>query len=184
MQQNEIIEDVRHWLESFIIELNLCPFAKRELAKERIRFCVSSSESVEQLLASLLQELLLLDDEPEIETTLLIHPEVLQDFDDYNQFLDLADELLEMEGYSGVFQIASFHPDYRFAETVDDVENYSNRSPFPLLHLLREASVEREVANYPDIDSIPRQNIRLLRNLGVAKLQALLQPDKSDKTDK
>lgn len=177
MQQNDVVQDVRRWLESFIIELNLCPFAKRELVKERIRFCVSGTESSEQLLAALLKELQLLESDPEIETTLLIHPCVLQDFDDYNQFLDLADVLIEQEGYSGIFQVASFHPQYEFAETVDDAENYSNRSPYPLLHLLREASVEREVANYPDINSIPRQNIQLLRKLGVAKLQAILKSD-------
>ena len=178
MKQSQVVEDVRLWLESFIIEFNLCPFAKRELVKDRIRFSVSLTESPENLLASLLDELQLLESDPEVETTLLIHPNALQGFDDYNQFLDLADALLEQEGYSGIFQIASFHPQYRFAETVDDAENYSNRSPYPLLHLLREASVEREVANYPDINSIPQQNIQLLRKLGVAKLQSLLQPDK------
>ncbi len=176
MLESEIVKDVRHWLEAFIIEFNLCPFAKRELVKERIRFSVSLCESAEQLLACLLDELQLMEVDPEIETTLLIHPAVLQDFDDYNQFLDLADALLEQQGYSGIFQIASFHPSYEFAETVDEAENYSNRSPYPLLHVLREASVEHQVANYPDIDSIPERNIRLLRDLGVARLQSLLQP--------
>lgn len=178
MQQNEIIEDVRRWLESFIIELNLCPFAKRELVKDRIRFSVSLTESSEQLLVSLLEELQLLESDAEIETTLLVHPNVLQEFDDYNQFLDLADALIVQEGYSGIFQIASFHPQYQFAETVDEAEDYSNRSPYPLLHVLREASVAREVANYPDITTIPQQNVRLLRKLGVAKLQSLLQRGK------
>ena len=174
MQKNEIVEDVRRWLESFIIELNLCPFAKRELVKDRIRFSVSLTESSEQLLAVLLEELQLLESNSDVETTLLIHPNVLQKFDDYNQFLDLADALIVQEGFAGIFQIASFHPQYRFAETVDDAENFSNRSPYPLLHVLREASVEREVASYPDIATIPQQNIRLLRKLGVAKLQSLL----------
>ena len=177
MQQSEIIEDVRSWLESFIIELNLCPFAKRELVKDRVRFSVSLAESAEQLLASLLEELRLLESDSEIETTLLIHPNALQEFTDYNQFLDLVDALIQQEGYSGIFQIASFHPQYRFAETVDEAENYSNRSPYPLLHILRESSVEREVANYPDTSTIPEQNIRLLRKLGVAKLQSLLGQD-------
>ncbi len=175
MQKNEIVEDVRRWLESFIIELNLCPFAKRELVKDRIRFSVSSAESSAQLLAILLEELQFLESNAEVETTLLIHPNVLQEFDDYNQFLDLADGLIVQEGYSGIFQIASFHPQYRFAETVDEAENYSNRSPYPLLHILREASVAREVASYPDISAIPQQNIQLLRKLGVAKLRSLLQ---------
>jgi hypothetical protein len=175
VQQNEIIEDVRRWLESFIIELNLCPFAKRELVKDRIRFSVSFTESSEQLLVSLLEELQILESDSEVETTLLVHPNVLQDFDDFNQFLDLADALILQEGYSGIFQIASFHPQYKFAETVIEAENYSNRSPYPLLHVLREASVAKEVASYPDITTIPLQNVRLLRRLGVAKLQSLLQ---------
>lgn len=174
VQQSQIVEDVRRWLESFIIELNLCPFAKRELVKDRIRFAVSLTDSSEQLLVNLLEELQLLESDSAVETTLLIHPNVLQEFDDYNQFLDLADALLAAEGYSGIFQIASFHPQYRFAETEDDAENYSNRSPYPLLHVLREASVAREVASYPDIAMIPKQNIQLLRKLGVAKLQSLL----------
>ena len=178
MQKNVIIEDVRRWLESFVIEFNLCPFAKRELVKDRIRFAVSSTDSTEQLLASLLEEIWFLENNSSIETTLLIHPAVLQDFDDYYQFLDLADALLEQEGYRGIFQVASFHPEYRFAEIEDDAENYSNRSPYPLLHLLRESSVEREIANYPDISTIPQQNIRLLRKMGVAKLEALLQKDR------
>jgi hypothetical protein len=178
VQQNEIIEDVRRWLESFIIELNLCPFAKRELVKDRIRFSLSLTESSEQLLVSLLEELQILESDSEVETTLLVHPNVLQDFDDFNQFLDLADALILQEGYSGIFQIASFHPQYQFAETVIEAENYSNRSPYPLLHVLREASVTREVARYPDITTIPQQNVRLLRRLGVVKLQALLQQGK------
>ncbi len=176
MQDNDVVEAVRHWLEAFVIELKLCPFAKRELVKERVRFAVSSTESTEQLLATMLEELQLLEGDPGIETTLLIHPQVLQDFDDYNQFLDVVDALIEQEGYAGVFQVASFHPGYQFADTaVDDAENYSNRSPYPLLHILREASVEREVASYPDINEVPGRNIRLLRELGASKLQAILE---------
>jgi len=175
VQQTEIIADVRDWLESFIIRFNLCPFAKRELAKNRVRFTVSSAVSPEQLLTALLEELQLLDSDSEIETTLLIHPDVLQQFEDYNQFLDLADELINQEGYEGIFQVASFHPQYRFAETEDEAEDYSNRSPYPLLHILRESSVASQVASYLDIDRIPDRNIRLLRSLGVAKLQSILQ---------
>ena len=174
MTQEDIIEEVRFWLQSFVIELNLCPFAKRELVKDRIRFSCTDVDSIEQLLVILRDELLRLENDLEIETTLLIHPQVLQDFDDYNQFLDLADTLLEQEGFEGVVQIASFHPDYRFADTAkDDAENFSNRSPYPILHLLREASVEREVANYPDVDKIPQRNIELLRSIGAAKLKSL-----------
>ena len=176
MNSNEYIEAVRFWLESFVVELNLCPFAKRELVKDRIRFATTSAESLEALLTELLMEMQLLENNPEIETTLLIHPNVMQEFADYNQFLDLVDALIEQEGYMGMFQVASFHPNYQFADTaIDAAENYSNRSPYPLLHILREASVEREIASYPDIDEIPQRNISLLRELGVAKLKTLLQ---------
>jgi len=175
MQQNRIVADVRCWLESFIIELNLCPFAKRELVKNRIRFTVSSAVSAEQLLTALLEEMRLLEADPETETTLLIHPDVLQEFEGYNQFLDLADALIDQEGYGGVFQVASFHPQYRFAQTEDEAENYSNRSPYPLLHILRESSVAVQVESYPDIAAIPQKNIELLRKLGVEKLRSLLE---------
>lgn len=176
MHQHEIVKDVRHWLEAFVIELNLCPFAKRELINNRVKFVVSDARSEEQLLADLQQELSHLQEDSEIETTLLIHPHVLQAFDDYNQFLDIVDALLDEEGLLGVYQIASFHPNYRFADTQeDDAENYSNRSPYPILHLLRESSLEQEIARHQDTSLIPERNIRLLRDMGTAKLQALLQ---------
>ncbi|MBL4580788.1 MAG: DUF1415 domain-containing protein [Gammaproteobacteria bacterium] len=176
MHQHEIVKDVRHWLDTFVIELNLCPFAKRELMNEAVKFVVSDASTEEMLLADLQQELLNLQEDSAIETTLLIHPYVLQAFDDYNQFLDIVDALLDEEGLLGVYQVASFHPNYRFAETAEgDAENYSNRSPYPILHLLRESSLEREIARHQDTSLIPERNIRLLRELGTAKLQALLQ---------
>lgn len=176
MQQREIVKEVRRWLETFVIELNLCPFAKRELIEDSVKFVVSDASTEEQLLADLLQELSHLQEDSEIETTLLVHPHVLQAFDDYNQFLDLVDALLDEEGLLGVYQVASFHPQYRFADTeFGDAENYSNRSPYPILHLLRESSLEREIARHQDTSLIPERNIKLLRELGTAKLQALLQ---------
>lgn len=176
MQQHEIVNDVRHWLEAFVIGLNLCPFAKRELSNERVKFAVSDASTEEQLLADLQQELSHLQEDNAIETTLLIHPHVLQAFDDYNQFLDIVDVLLDEEGLLGVYQIASFHPNYRFADTQeDDAENYSNRSPYPILHLLRESSLEREITKHQDTSLIPSRNIQLLRDMGTAKLQTLLQ---------
>jgi len=176
IEQHEIVKTVRRWLETFVIELNLCPFAKREFVNERVKFAVSDASTEEQLLADLQQELSHLHEDNAIETTLLIHPHVLQVFDDYNQFLDIVDALLVEEGLLGVFQIASFHPQYRFAETEEgDAENYSNRSPYPILHLLRESSLEREIAMHQDMSAIPQRNIQLLRGMGTAKLQALLQ---------
>ena len=170
-----ITASVRHWVETVVVDLNLCPFAGRELRQERIRFVVTSSTTEAQLLASLQAELEWLDTHPAIETTLLIHPQVLQDFDDYNQFLETADDLLDAMGFDGMYQLASFHPNYQFAETAPaDVENYTNRSPYPLLHLLREQSLERSIASYPDAEQIPLRNIALMKCLGVARLKQLL----------
>jgi hypothetical protein len=163
-------------VESLVVGLNLCPFAKRELVKNRVRFCVTEAVTEEQLLVDLQAELELLNSDKAVETTLLIHPRVLQEFYDYNQFLSYADGLLAQMGLNGVYQIASFHPDYQFGGTEpDDVENYTNRSPYPMLHLIREESLERSIANYPDSDQIPERNIALLNSLGRDKMQALLE---------
>jgi len=171
-----ITASVRHWVESFVVGLNLCPFAGRELRQERIRFVVTSSTTEAELLASLQAELERLNTDPEIETTLLIHPRVLQNFGDYNQFLETADNLLNAMEVDGIYQVASFHPHYQFAGTaVADVENYTNRSPYPLLHLLREESLERSIASYPGTEQIPLRNIELMKRLGIARLKQLLQ---------
>jgi hypothetical protein len=176
VEYDETVRAVRRWVEGFIVELNLCPFAGREMVRNRIRFVVTESTTEEQLLAALATEFALLNDDAAVETTLLIHPDVLQDFFDYNQFLDSADQLLVQMGLEGVYQVASFHPDYQFSGTAaDDAENYTNRSPYPLLHILREASLERSIAAYPDVEQIPVRNIELMRRLGREKLQALIQ---------
>ena len=166
---------VRRWVQSVVVELNLCPFAGRELREGRVRFALTPATTEAQLLERLQAELEWLDTNPDIETTLLIHPRVLQDFADYNQFLDTADALLNAMGADGIYQIASFHPHYQFAETAaDDVENYTNRSPYPMLHLLREQSLERAIAAYPDTQQIPLRNIALMKRLGLERLQQLL----------
>jgi hypothetical protein len=167
---DQIIAATRHWVEAAVIGLDLCPFARAVHTQDLIRYAVSSAESPESLLADLLDELRLLAeaDPAEIETTLLVHPEVLTDFLDYNDFLDVADAALEDLGLIGVIQIASFHPEYQFAGTAaDDIENYTNRSPYPILHLLRESSVERAVAAFPDTAQIPERNIATLRRIGL-----------------
>lgn len=175
LQEIEIVAEVRRWLQSFVIDLNLCPFAKRELVKNRIRFKLSRASSEQQLLIDLQSELELLDRDQSIETTLLIHPEVLQDFDAYNQFLALADSLIEQLGLLGTYQLASFHPGYQFENTeIDDVENYTNRSPYPMLHVIREQSLERVIADYPDVSQIPVRNVELMRRLGKEALVAMM----------
>ena len=167
--ENDAVVATRHWLERAVIGLNLCPFAKAVHLKRQIRWVVSEAREPEALLDDLLRELQrLADADPAVvDTTLLIHPHVLGDFEDYNDFLDVGDEAIERLGLEGVIQIASFHPDYRFEGTGgDDITNYSNRSPYPLLHLLRETSIERAVAAFPDAEAIFERNIETLRRLG------------------
>ncbi len=169
-----IIASVEQWVNSFVVGMNLCPFAKRELVKNKVRFTETPATSQEELLEALKTELERLNKVPSIETTLLIHPHVLLDFYEYNQFLDQADNLLKHLELEGIYQIASFHPNYQFGGTQpDDAENYTNRSPYPLMHLIREESLERAIENYPDVDDIPERNIELMNNLGKIKLESL-----------
>ena len=176
LKDNEIIESVQRWVESFVVDMNLCPYAKRELIKNRVRFVLTAVETEEELLIVLQAELELLHGDSAIETTLLIHAKVLQVFDDYNQFLNHADKLLQQMGFEGVYQIASFHPHYQFGGTdPDDAENYTNRSPYPMLHIIREDSIARAIADSPNAEQIPVRNIELMNQLGQDKLQALMQ---------
>jgi len=171
------IEATRHWLEQAVIGLNLCPFAKAVHLKQQIRWVESSAGDVEALLTELVAELQLLAaaDPEAIETTLLIHPQVLNDFLDYNDFLDLADAAVEELGLDGVLQVASFHPDYQFeGSEAEDMANFSNRSPFPTLHLLREDSIDRAVEAFPEAEQIYERNIETLRRLGHPGWQALM----------
>ena len=172
-----IERDVRRWLERAVIGLNLCPFAKAVYAKHQVRIVVSDASTERALLEELGEEMALLRDTPAdaIDTTLLVHPQVLGDFLDYNDFLDDADALLEAMELDGVLQVASFHPHYQFAGTEpDDAENLTNRAPFPILHLLREDSVDRAVAAYPEPDAIIERNIETVRGLGVDGWNKLL----------
>ena len=168
---------VRRWLERAVIGLNLCPFAKAVYVKRQVRIVVSDATTPRDLLEQLGEELALLRDTPadEVDTTLLVHPLVLADFLAYNAFLDDADALVQALDLEGELQVASFHPDYQFAGTApDEVDNLTNRAPYPILHLLREASVERAVAAYPDPDAIIGRNIATVRALGLDGWKRLL----------
>jgi hypothetical protein len=166
---------VRRWVEDVVVDLSLCPFAKRELLAERVRFDVTDASTETELLEVLASEIDRLVSTPAIETTLIIHPHVLSDFLQYNQFLDIADRLLVQLKLEGVIQIASFHPDYQFADTQpDDPENFTNRSPFPILHLLREESLEKAIDNTADIDQIPIRNIATMQRLGAEAMRSRL----------
>lgn len=174
------IAETQRWLERAVIDLNLCPFAKAVHAKGQVRYVLSAATTPEALLEQLAGELLLLRDTPaaQVDTTLLVHPDVLGDFLDYNDFLDQADALVAGLGLEGVLQVASFHPQYQFAgNEPGDIANYTNRSPHPTLHLLREDSVERAVAAYPDPDAIIDRNIQTLTDLGRDGWQKLFDAD-------
>jgi uncharacterized protein len=174
---HETIMHTQRWLERAVIGLNLCPFAKAEHVHGRIRYRVSDAQTTDVLAQHLEEEItfLLAADPAKTETTLLIHPQVLGDFLDYNDFLAVADAVLERADPDVQLQIASFHPQYQFAGTAaDDIENYTNRAPFPMLHLLREDSVERAVAAFPDAAQIYERNIATLRQLGLAGWKTML----------
>lgn len=165
----------RLWLEEAVIGLNLCPFARREHERARIRFAVCEETDTEALLLSFASELLRLEQDAKIETTLLIFACALSDFDDYLDLLELAQAWLQEQGLEGVYQLASFHPNYVFADSPEtDAANCTNRSPWPVIHLLREQSVEEAVAAHRDTAAIPERNIALAREKGMAYWDALL----------
>jgi hypothetical protein len=171
INNDEVVSSTRRWLEKSVIGLNLCPFAEAAYRADRVRFFVSEQRSASGLLAELRSELIRLHEADPLhcETALLIHPWTLNDFLEYNDFLDVCDATVGELGLEGELQVASFHPRYQFAGTQsEDIENYTNRSPYPMLHLLREASVERAIAAVGDTDEIYRRNIRTLRDLGHA----------------
>ncbi|OYV16593.1 MAG: hypothetical protein CG438_1575 [Methylococcaceae bacterium NSP1-1] len=174
-KDQQLIATTQTWLKSIIIEYSICPFAKRELERRSIRFSIDHDTEIESCLLNLMLECDRLDTDSSIETTLLIYDNAYTAFDDYLDFLELAETLLIEQGYEGVYQLASFHPDYCFeGSEPDDPANYTNRSPYPMLHLLRETSIEQAVATYPYPENIPQRNIELTRELGLAKMQALL----------
>jgi hypothetical protein len=180
-----VIAETRAWVDRAVIGLNLCPFAKAPQVKGQVRYVVSEATDPEALLACLIGELQQLADTEHacFETTLLIHPQVLTDFADYNDFLGLAEGAVRALGLEGVIQVVSFHPQYRFAGSApDDVSNATNRSPYPTLHLLREDSVERAVAAFPQAEAIFRANIVTMRRLGPSGWAALQQQCGEDGT--
>lgn len=169
MNHDQVISDTRDWVVKAVIGLNLCPFAKAVHVNERIRYVVSDATEPEALLKDLARELLALNraDPEAVDTTLLIHPAVLTDFLDFNDFLGAADALVEELKLDGVLQIADFHPDYQFdGSGPEDIANYSNRAPYPTLHLLREESIERAVESMPDTAAIYENNLDTLARLG------------------
>jgi len=175
MSAEKTIKQTEAWLTTFIIKYNICPFARKEHERSSIHYSVVDSNSTEQCLKAVFTECLRLDSQTEIETTLIIYPNHFKQFDDYLDFLAMAESLLMEQDYEGVYQLASFHPHYCFeGESLKDPANYTNRSPYPMLHLIREASLEQAVKSHPNPELIPERNIKLTRELGREKLQDLL----------
>jgi hypothetical protein len=169
LNDDAVIAATRRWLERAVIGLNLCPFAKSVYVKEQVRYVVSHATTPEELLEQLMDELQRLSDtSPEqVDTTLLIHPLVLSDFLDFNDFLDVADAAVDDMELEGELQVASFHPDYQFSDTdKNDITNFTNRAPYPILHLLREDSIARAVEAFPDAAEIFEKNIDTMEQLG------------------
>lgn len=169
---------VQRWLKEVVIELNFCPFAKAEVLKNAIKYSVSGEASIDKLLHELFNEFKYLDENNTTATTLVIYPDTagLDDFDRYLDFVDLANDLLVESGYEGIYQLATFHPDYCFeGDAKDAASNYTNRSPYPIVHILRESSLESVLEKVPDAEKIPERNIRYANELGLAALKTRLQ---------
>lgn len=171
---NDPIAQTKKWITEVVIGCNFCPFAAREVKLDRVRYEVTDTNDLAIALELLINECRRLDENPNIETTLLIFSQGFASFDDYLGLVSLAEQTLKHHRYEGVYQVASFHPFYCFdGEAEDDAANYTNRSPHPMLHLLREESIEKALEKYPDPDSIPERNIEFTRKKGEAYMKAL-----------
>lgn len=170
-----LINHTQKWLSNVVIQYSLCPFAKREHDNNRIHYEVIETADIYTQLDQIMTQCNALDEDATRETSLLIFPFGLSDFEGYLEMLDISTALLKSEGYEGIYQFASFHPNYCFeGVTLDDPSNYTNRSPYPMLHILREASVEAALKNYPNPEKIPVRNSQLTKSLGVKTMRALL----------
>lgn len=168
------ITETKNWIINVVVGCNFCPFAAREVKLDTIHYQVNESTDIAEILQSLLDECKRLDDHPDIETTLIILTQSFDDFDEYLELVDLADQLIETEGYEGIYQVASFHPDYVFMDSTNrDPSNFTNRSIYPMLHILREESIERALATFPDPDSITQKNIASAHKKGNIGMIAL-----------
>jgi len=171
----DTIISTKLWVKNVIVKYNICPFAKKEMDRGSIRYCDTNSTDIESVLEQLIQECKYLDENEQTETTLLILNQACSDFDAFLDLVYLANHLLQMNNYQGTYQLAHFHPNYCFeGDPESAASNYSNRSPFPTLHIIRESSMDRAVATHPDVDSIPDRNIAFLNKKGAPFFANLL----------
>ena len=175
VSDEDVIRQTRHWVSDVIVAENICPFAKREVSRDSVRVSVSRVKKMAMALEDLMREVTWLDEHSSTETTLLVFPTLFRDFEHYLDFVEIADRLLIDQGYEGVYQLATFHPDYCFADAEsDDAANYTNRSPYPMVHLLREDSLSQAIEYYGDTSQIPHNNIARLREMGAEEAQRRL----------
>lgn len=169
-----LIDNTKKWIQDVVIGCNFCPFAAKEVKQGTVRYHVEEDDDLNACLQVFLNECELLDTSPEIETTIIILPIGFDEFEDYLDLVECAEEILEENGYEGTYQVATFHPNYCFeGEEADDASNFTNRSPYPMLHILREESVERALERYPDAEGIAQRNIDFARTKGGAYMKML-----------
>jgi uncharacterized protein len=175
LTDDQIKKQTIAWIQSFIIKYNICPFAKHTVNQETIAIDLVQPSNVEQALEAMMSTIVRMDQDNKIETALLLFPYLFSDFEDYLDFVSLAEKLLSLSGYEGIYQLATFHPNYCFADVLPtDVSNYTNRSPYPMLHILRESSIEKAIHYYGDTSKIPDANIETMHQLGLDKITRLL----------
>lgn len=180
--QSEVIQHTKNWVEQVIVKLNFCPFAKPVVDNDGIRYQEIDASDLEEALHCLIEQCQYLDEHKDIETALLVYPNGFEEFEDFLDLVDLANQLMEAQDYEGVYQLANFHPDYCFeGELPSDPANYTNRSPYPMLHLIREASLEKALTSYPNPEEIPERNIKLAREMGLPAMQHALEACKKPK---
>ena len=169
-----VIEQTKNWINRVVVGCNFCPFASKVMKQQAVHYRVEESDASEVCLEVLLDEILRLDNDQQIETSFLIMPNAVKQFADYLTLVDVAEKLLRQKGYEGIYQLASFHPLYLFAGTDDqDAANFTNRSLYPMLHLLREESIEKALQNYQEPESIPERNIHFAREKGLVYMKML-----------
>ncbi|MEO5946133.1 MAG: DUF1415 domain-containing protein [Chitinophagaceae bacterium] len=175
MDKEIVITKTRNWISNVVVACNFCPFAAREIKRGSVKYEVVGEATIKTALDSVMKMLLLLNEKEQIETALLILPDSFTDFNDYLNLLEKAEAMLATNNYEGIYQIASFHPQYMFAgSNENEPSNYTNRSPYPMLHFLREESVTKAIAGYPDIENVPKRNIDFTNEKGLVYMQQLL----------
>ena len=174
ISNEQVISQTKKWISDVVIGCNFCPFAGKVLKEDTIHYKVETATALQECLQTFIKECMQLDEDEQVETVLIIFPNSFEQFDDYLDLVSLAESLLKKEGYEGIYQVASFHPQYRFAGApISDAANYTNRSVYPMLHILREESIEKALEKYPDPDLIPDRNINFAREKGVVYMKML-----------